>query len=313
MISIIKRKQTGPTFVLAILGDYGRVESALARSIQRLEEIARRSDCRIVAALEDSRWETVPLVQTLGMRFPEDRLTVVCGEYADQPARLFSAAAERAEGEFLQFLWPGCLPDLDAVNAACAAAEAEDLDWLAFAGPWPSNCPSFARPDLGDRFYSYYLACGRWIPLCQAVVRRTSFLEIDGFDASPLLQREFDAEFWLRSVRHGQKGLVRRGSLAETCWTWEDFPLQTDFRVPRYLVAQLSRPHGRPCAAGADRAQADPRFRRRSAADVAADRRPADGEASSDEPTAGAGRSDRAQPSRTARRPAARTRAYRSP
>ena len=67
------------------------------------------------------------------------------------------------------------------------------------------------------------------------MVRRTSFLEIGGLDASPLLQREFDADFWLRSVRQGQKGLVRAGSLAEARWTWEDFPLQTDFRVPRYL------------------------------------------------------------------------------
>ena len=72
MISIIKRKHACPTFVLAILGDYGRVESALARSIQRLEEIAAGADCRIMAALEDPRWETVPLVQTLGMRFARE-------------------------------------------------------------------------------------------------------------------------------------------------------------------------------------------------------------------------------------------------
>ena len=52
MTSFFKPKRSGPTFVLAILGDYGRVESALARSIERLEEIARRSDCKIVAALE---------------------------------------------------------------------------------------------------------------------------------------------------------------------------------------------------------------------------------------------------------------------
>ena len=125
--------------------------------------------------------------------------------------------------------------NFDAVNAACAAAEAEDLDWLAFAGPLAERLPELCSPELGDRFFSYYLACGRWIPLCQAVVRRTSFLEIGGFDASPLLQREFDADFWLRSVRQGQKGRVRPGSLAESRWTWEDFPLQTDFRVPRYL------------------------------------------------------------------------------
>jgi glycosyltransferase involved in cell wall biosynthesis len=252
MITSIHRKRAAPTFILGILGDYGRVESALARSIERLEEIAGRTACRIVAALEDSRWETVPLVQTLGMRFPEGRLTVHCGDYLDQPARLFSAAAERAEGEFLQFLWPGCLPNLDAVNAACSVAEARDLDWLAFAGPLADALPELCSPDLGDRFYSYYLACGRWIPLCQAVVRRTSFLEMHGLDASPLLQREFDADFWLRSVRHGQRGLIGAGSLGETCWTWEEFPLQSDFRVPRYL-SQSYRVRASGLAAGDDR------------------------------------------------------------
>jgi glycosyltransferase involved in cell wall biosynthesis len=252
MISFNKHRQACPTFILAVLGDYGRVESALANSIQRLEEIASRRECGIVVALEDPRWETVPLVQTLGMRLPENRLTVLCGSYADQPARLFSAAAEQAEGEFLQFLWPGCLPDADAASAACAAAGAEDLDWLAYAGLSAQRLPELCSPDLRDRFYTYYLACGRWFPLCQAVVRRASILEIGGFDASPLLQREFDADFWLRSVRRGQKGLIHPGSLAQTCWAWDDFPLQSDFRVPRYLshsyrVRSASQPAGADC------------------------------------------------------------------
>jgi glycosyltransferase involved in cell wall biosynthesis len=236
MISLAKRKPVCPTFILAILGEYGRVESVLARTIERLEEIASNSDCRIVAALEDSRWETAPLVLTLGMRFPKGRLTVVRGDFADQPARLLSTAAERAEGDFLHFLWPGCLPDSEAVKAACAEAEEQDLDWLAYSGLLAKELPELCSPELGDRFYSYYLACGRWISLCQAVVRRSSFLELNGLNASPLLQREFDADFWLRSARQGQKGLVRGGSLAETVWTWENYPLKNDFRVPRYLA-----------------------------------------------------------------------------
>jgi glycosyltransferase involved in cell wall biosynthesis len=235
MISTRKQRYADPTFILGILGDYGCVESALARSIERLEETVSNSNCHVVAALEDPRWEAVPLVQTLGMRFPKHRLKVIAGDYSDQPARLFSAAALCAEGEFLQFLWPGCLPDRKAVMAACGTANAEDLDWLAFAGAWAESLPELCSPDLRDRFYSYYLACGRWIPLCQAVVRRTSFLAIQGLGLSPLLQREFDADYWLRSVRQGQKGLIFPGSLTEARWTWEDFPLQTDFRVPRYL------------------------------------------------------------------------------
>jgi glycosyltransferase involved in cell wall biosynthesis len=235
MISFIRQEQGGLTYVLAILGEYSRVESALARSIERLEQIVRDSDCRVVVVLEDPRWETVPLVQTLGMRFPEDRLKVICGEWADRPARLFTAAAEQAEGEFLAFLWPGCMPDHAAVVAACEAADQEGLDWLAFAGPLADQLPEICSPDLGDRFYSYYLACGRFLPLCQGVVRRLSVLEVHGFDDSPLLQREFDADFWLRLVCGGHKGLIRRGALTDARWTWEDFPLQNDFRVPRYL------------------------------------------------------------------------------
>ena len=235
MISLGKQRRRGPTFVLAILGDYGRVESALARSIERLEEIARRNDCRIVAALEDGRWQTVPLVQTLAMRFAQDRFQVFCGDCPDRPATLFSAAAARAEGEFLQFLWPGCLPQWNAVAAACRDLENGELDWLGFIGP-QAGLPELCSPDADERFYCHYLSCGRPLALCQAVVRRTGFLALDGFRKTPLLQRAFDADYWLRSLRRGQKGAMRAGALAESRWTWEDFPLHKDLRVPRYLA-----------------------------------------------------------------------------
>jgi glycosyltransferase involved in cell wall biosynthesis len=235
MISIAKQNRRGPTFVLAVMGDYGRVESALARSIERLEAIAGRSDCRVVAALEDSRWETVPLVQTLGMRFPQDRIEVFCGNCPDQPARLFSAAADRAAGEVLQFLWPGCLPQWDALAAACRDLENGGLDWLAFVAPQAGLIELYS-PDSEERFYHHFLSCGRPLALCQAVVRRASFLAIGGFRKTPLLQREFDADYWLRALRSGQKAAIRPGVLAKSRWTWEDFPLQKDLRVPRYLA-----------------------------------------------------------------------------
>jgi glycosyltransferase involved in cell wall biosynthesis len=234
MISIAKPQQTSPTFVLAILGDYGRVESDLARSIERLEQIASRGECRIVAALEDSRWETVPLVQTLEMRFPEGRFTVFRGDCPDQPARLFSAAAERAAGDFLHFLWPGCLPRFREVAAACRELESEELDWLGFVDS-RAGLTELLEPGAEEHFYRHYFSCGRPLPLCQAVVRRASFLAMNGFLTTPLLQREFDANYWLRSLCRGQKAAIRTGILANSRWTWEDFPLREDFRVPRYL------------------------------------------------------------------------------
>ncbi len=227
MISFFKRKRSGATFVLGILGDYGRVESALARSVERLEEIARRADCRIVAAWDDSRWETVPLVQTLGMRFPRNRLTAFCGDCPDEPATLFSAAAARAEGEFLQFLWPGCLPDLDAVESACAAAAAQGLDGLGFVGS-QTGLPEHCAPNGEEQFSRVFPSHGRPFALCQAIVRRTSFLAMNGFRKSPLLQCAFDADYWLRSVRSGQNVAIRAGTLAAAQWAWEDFPLQKD-------------------------------------------------------------------------------------
>jgi hypothetical protein len=216
--------------------------------------MVRGSDCRVIAALEDRRWETVPLVQTLGMRFPRERFAVVRGNGDSIPADVFNAAIAEAQGEFLHFVWPGCLPDQTAVSAACTAAEVEDLDWLGFVSGVADKLPELCSPDLEDRFYSYYLACGRFLPLCQAVVRRTSVLELGGFDASSLLQRHFDAEFWLRSVRRGQRGLIRRGTLAETAWDWNNFPLQRDFRVPSY-VAQSYRVRAAGRAEDTDREQ----------------------------------------------------------
>ena len=210
------------------------METALARSIERLVEIVRRNDCRLVAAMEDRRWETVPLVQTLGMRFPRDRFDIFSGDCPDQPAKLFSAAADRAQSEILHFLWPGCLPQWDAVAAACRDLQSEELDWLAYVDP-QGDVPELCSAEAEERFFPHYFACGRPLNLCQAVVRRSSFLAMSGFRKSPLLQREFDADFWLRSVRQGQKAAVRGGRLADSRWNWDDFPLQNDLRVPRYV------------------------------------------------------------------------------
>ncbi len=235
MISFLQRKRSGPTFVLAILGDYGRVESALARTLACLEEIARRSDCQIVAALEDSRWETVPLVQTLGMRFPEQRLTVICGDYADQPARLFSAAAEHAEGR----LHPVSLAGLPAAvrtrsprHAAIWKAE-NSIGW-ALSVPWPA-CPSFVRRTRKSTFTTITFPAGdRWRSAKQWSDGRVSWRS-----AASARRRccsaSLTADYWLRSLRCGQKAAIRAGTLAESRWTWEDFPLQKDLRVPRYL------------------------------------------------------------------------------
>jgi hypothetical protein len=247
----------GPTFVLAVLGQYDQVQSSLAQTLERLEEAVVALDGRLIVGLEHRRWQTTPLMQTLGTRFPAGRLAVLTPEKGDRhllperpagcfaqkvpvpfflPGRLLTAAARQAGGGSLVFLWPGCLVHPKAVAAACRELADQGLDWLACVEPAVLQKLAVSAEEIGEKFLPYFLACGGLFPLCQAIIRRTSFLELGGFDPQPLLQRQFDAEFWLRSVRQGQRAAVRRGRLADCQWTWEDFPLEHDVRSPRYLA-----------------------------------------------------------------------------
>ena len=246
MISRIKQKHADPTFILGILGDYGRVESALARSIENLERIVRRSDCRIVAAWEHRRWEAVPLVQTLGMRFPQDRLTAFCGDCPDQPATLVlgsGAAGGRRDR-------PVPLAGLPAaVGRGRRGLPRFGSRGTRLAGLCRSRrpaMPELCTPDAEERFYGHYLACGRPLrtlpgggPAERVSWRSTASAGRRSCSASSM------PTTGSARVRCGQKAAIRAGRLAESRWTWEDFPLHKGPPRAALPFAQLPRAHGR--------------------------------------------------------------------
>ena len=110
-----------------------------------------------------------------------------------------------------------------------------------------AGLPELCSPDAEEHFYRHYLSCGRPLALCQAVVRRTSFLAIGGFRKTPLLQREFDADYWLRSLCRGQKAAIRAGALASRAGPGETSPCKKIFacRVIFRTVTACERPIAR--------------------------------------------------------------------
>ena len=244
------------------------MESALARSIERLEKIARRNDCRVVAAWEDRRWETVPLMQTLGMRFPEDRLTVFCGDCPDQPAKLFSAAADARQGrDPAVSSGRAACRSWDAVAAACRDLESGELDWLGFVGP-QAGMSELCTPGAEERFYFHYLCCGRPLAALPGSGPTDEFPGDRRLPQEPLLQREFDADYWRPLAALRSEGRHPRRQAGGIALDLGRFPVAKGPARAASSFARLPRAHGR-CAGDAEEAEGPRQIRGRSSPEPA--------------------------------------------
>lgn len=224
------------TFVFAAMGRYQTVAHAMGVTLRQLEHVVRTLDATLVVGFADHRWLTTPLAQGLSLCFPAGSLVVFCGEQPNVPAALFNEGARRSNGEHLVFVWPGCEINSDAIATASERLASAGHDWVACVDPAVTDTMAISPDGIAKYFLSYFLSCTSLFPLCQAMVAREGFLKLGGFDTNPLLQRFFDVEFWLRSVRQGQLVGLYGGMQVESRWTWEDFPLENDFRVPQQVA-----------------------------------------------------------------------------
>lgn len=223
-------------FVLAVMGRYHEVESPLAATVHHLQHGLASLDAALVVAFEDPRWLATPLAQTLRLRFPPDCVRTFCGSKPDIPAVLFNEAASRVQADHVVFLWPGCLPQFEAVCKASRRMNQANVDWLAYVEPRITEQLGVQPAGIDGKFLAYFLSCGRLFSLGQVVVKRDSFLRLGGFDSTPLLQRDFDLEFLLRSAHDDQRVALEPGHLVKALWDWSHFPLNHDFRVPRHVA-----------------------------------------------------------------------------
>ncbi len=228
--------QKSLTFVFAAMGRYQVVECAMGATLRQLERVVRTLDATLVVGFEDHRWLTTPLAQCLSVRFPVGSLDVFCGERRDTPASLFNEGARRSNGKHLVFVWPGCDVDSDAIAAASERATLTGHDWEAYVAPTLTASLMMAPEEIAKSLLSYFLSCTSLFPLSQAIVAREGFFRLGGFDTNPLLQRSFDTEYWMRSARQGQSVGLYTGVQARLRWTWQNYPLENDFRVPRHVA-----------------------------------------------------------------------------
>jgi glycosyltransferase involved in cell wall biosynthesis len=227
------------SFILAVMGRYSRIAQALQNSLTCMEPLIRDSDCDLVIAFESDSWLGTPLAQTLRLRFPKERLTVLARECGNLPAKLYNEAARFGTNRYLHFLWPGCRPIAERVGATSARMDESHLDWSAHIDPFILSRLG-VDADFIARFGSYFMSCKRLFSSAQALLRSEVFTELGGFDASPVLQRHFDVEFWLRVLKGQAKIRLDSGYIAEEDWAWPVFPLSHDLRIPRFVAQSFA-------------------------------------------------------------------------
>ena len=166
-------------------------------------------------------------------RFPPDRLTVFCGNCPDQPAKLFCRRGS-GPGRRPLFSLAGLSAALATVATACRDLENGDLDWLGFVGPRAGMEELFCRKR--KNFITRPL-----------LVLRTAAGVVPGGRAA----NEFSGDGRV-SRDTFVAARVRGRLLAAFAMNWPaglpacrragrrplelgDFPLDHDFRVPRYL------------------------------------------------------------------------------
>lgn len=223
------------TFILAVAGEYNHVEGGLAKTISRLEQVIPELNAELVIGFDSDHWRATPLIQTAELRIASGEVVTVTTN-SDGLAGLFNKGAQKASGDCLVFLWPGCTPDSEAVASGVGRVAAERFDWLAYLSHEMTAQLGVDLELIADKLLEYFLSCHTLFQLCQAVVSRRSFLQMGGFSTSPILQRSFDVEYFHASIVEGSHAHLAEGNICQQWWTIDKLPLGEDFHVPKYLA-----------------------------------------------------------------------------
>lgn len=231
--------------ILGVTGKYQDVEGLVESTLQSLEIASNILHAEIIIGFDDPHWKNVPMIQTVENRFSAGVLKIF---FVDQPntlAGIYNQAASLTDANYISFLYPGCLPIIENFQKIQTRLEKEEFDWLARVDDKYAAALGVSLQQLCETFLGYFLSIDTLFPLCQAVVKRKKFIALGGFSISPILQRDFDAEFWLRSVYQGAKILLDTIDLCQYTWSLKNFPLEKDFNLPRYLANsyKLRRSH----------------------------------------------------------------------
>jgi glycosyltransferase involved in cell wall biosynthesis len=232
-------------FVLACTGKYQDVEGLIESTLQSLEIAANILHAEIIIGFDDRVWQNIPMVQTIENRFPTGALKTF---YTDQPnnmAGVYNRGVNLTEAKYVSFIYPGCLPIIEKFKEIQPRLEREQFDWLARVDDKYTKALGVSPQQLCETLLGYFLSIDTLFPLCQAVVKREKFIALGGFSESPILQRDFDSEFWLRSVYQGDKISLDAIDLCQYTWSLKTFPLRRDFNLPAYLANsyKLRRSH----------------------------------------------------------------------
>ena len=231
--------------ILGVTGKYQDVEGLVESTLQSLEIASNMLHTEIIIGFDGTSWQNVPMVQTIENRFSAGMLKIF---FADQPntlAGIYNHGVNLTDAGYVSFVYPGCLPIVENFQKIQTRLEREEFDWLARVDDKYTKTLGISPQQLCETFLAYFLSIDTLFPLCQVIVRRERFIALGGFSVSPILQRDFDTEFWLRSVYQGDKILLDTIDLCQYTWSLKTFPLGKDFNLPGYLANsyKLRRSH----------------------------------------------------------------------
>ena len=221
------------SFILAVTGHYELIEGALAASLHSLQIALESIDAEVIIVTNGNSWDAVPLLQTLPAIFAS-YVHLRCRSTA-QPAALLSEGAQHATCPFMMFLSPGCLLNSEVIVRALDELDGSDYGaCAALTDEW--RLLDIAPNGFNPTFLTYFQSCHNLFDLCQAILRTHAFYDAGELNTQPILQRYFEAEFWLRFLHSGNTIQIREERLCSAKWNWAQYPLESELRVSHYVA-----------------------------------------------------------------------------
>ena len=217
------------TVVLGLFGRYEKLTNKLHESIENLRKVSKGIQLIVVA--DGNHWTTIPLVQMLPIYFKDYELVVI-EEPTHLPAVLFNFGAEKIRNDYGTFLWIGCGDEDKKINKFVdyLGNNKNDFEVCYLRRENPGRLPFYPNSQLR---YGWLQSERLYLP-DEVCIKIEAFKSMQGFNPSPLLQKDFDREFALRLSLH-YNFVEANTYYGETC-NFDNYPFAVYYNISKNLI-----------------------------------------------------------------------------
>ena len=212
-----------------IFAVFGRIEDMIGEYTQAIDALKPFAEqIELVLVCETDIWLSIPTTQVLGLYFPALK-TIPLENKTSIPAALFNVGAEEAIGEYLTFLWPGCMAISEKLNA--------ELEHLSY-GKSEEGIFYISRPELSgidENMLMTLLKNKNVLSPNDLLIQKKLFL-CEKMSESPVLQRDFLRDFLVRMT--GRAPFISIGMMEEKVSDLMNYPLSHINKYPQRFINQ---------------------------------------------------------------------------